>query len=283
VCHFLFTFFVLSQIPIIVKGWNTKLSARETNYGTRIDYILGTRGLLPWLKHGDIQALVKGSDHCPIYVDLHDEIVLPSGVTLTLREAMKMDDTKKNSPRLASKHWDEFSGKQTLLSTFFGKRESVPSIPTVVSPPPVKSPLEESSTSSATPPSPPRENNPTPPQATTAKRKLDIPVPPQTKSKKQKPGQAKLSTFFIPKPDPPKSTSPTDDIPKTDPGVIPDLGLSQSQSASSSSSSQTKAAWSHLLAPIQPPKCTVHGEPTKEFTVNKPGPNKGKNFFICSR
>jgi AP endonuclease-2 len=37
------------------------------------------------------------------------------------------------------------------------------------------------------------------------------------------------------------------------------------------------------MAPVQPPKCTVHGEPAKEYTVNKPGPNKGKTFFICSR
>lgn len=43
------------------------------------------------------------------------------------------------------------------------------------------------------------------------------------------------------------------------------------------------AAWSHLLAPIQPPKCSRHNEPAKELTVTKPGPNKGKNFFICSR
>jgi len=43
------------------------------------------------------------------------------------------------------------------------------------------------------------------------------------------------------------------------------------------------AAWSHLLAPIEPPKCIIHKEPAKELTVTKPGPNKGKNFFICSR
>ena len=49
------------------------------------------------------------------------------------------------------------------------------------------------------------------------------------------------------------------------------------------SSSQCKEAWGHLLAPLQPPVCKIHGEPCKEFTVNKPGPNKGKAFFICSR
>lgn len=52
---------------------------------------------------------------------------------------------------------------------------------------------------------------------------------------------------------------------------------------STSSSFHSKAAWGHLLAPLRPPVCKTHGEPCKEFTVGKPGPNKGKKFFICSR
>jgi len=35
--------------------------------------------------------------------------------------------------------------------------------------------------------------------------------------------------------------------------------------------------------PIPPPLCTVHREPAKEFRVNKPGPNKGKTFYLCAR
>lgn len=42
-------------------------------------------------------------------------------------------------------------------------------------------------------------------------------------------------------------------------------------------------AWSALFARVQPPKCTVHGEPAKELRVNKPGPNKGKVFYTCAR
>ncbi|KAG1736699.1 hypothetical protein EDD22DRAFT_787450, partial [Suillus occidentalis] len=51
----------------------------------------------------------------------------------------------------------------------------------------------------------------------------------------------------------------------------------------SASASRSKAAWSQLMAPIQPPNCFVHGEPAKENTVHKPGPNKGKTFFLCAR
>jgi len=37
------------------------------------------------------------------------------------------------------------------------------------------------------------------------------------------------------------------------------------------------------MAPLVAPLCTVHREPTKELTVNKPGLNKGKKFYVCSR
>ena len=49
-------------------GWNTKISAHKTNYGVRIDYVLVTPGLLPWIKASNIQLSIKGSDHCPVFV-----------------------------------------------------------------------------------------------------------------------------------------------------------------------------------------------------------------------
>jgi AP endonuclease 2 len=295
-------FFVNLHSPLTIghpdycKGWNTKLSARETNYGARIDYILSTPDLLPWIKHGDIQPRVKGSDHCPIFIDLHDEIVLPSGSTLTLREAMKMDDAKREPPRLASKYWDEFSGKQTKLSGFFGKRTDVPPTPTpvVVSPPsftepPSKPPLPpvEPHASGSSPPGAPGAPHPTFP----LKRKVEVAARSQNTTKKRKPGQAKLSSFFQ------KSSAPTTETSRevlTQPTICePEHNSDYSQfdydtyasslQSTPDSSSSSKAAWSHLMAPIEPPKCTVHGESTKEFTVNKPGPNRGKKFFICSR
>lgn len=61
------------------------------------------------------------------------------------------------------------------------------------------------------------------------------------------------------------------------------LSLSQPPSQERASSKDSKAAWSSIMAPIKPPKCLIHGELATEYTVNKPGPNKGKKFFICSR
>ena len=111
-------------------GWNTKISARASNYGTRIDYILLTKGLLPWFKHGDIMPSIKGSDHCPVYVDLYDEIETDEGKKV-LQDLLgmgnsQMDDGNQHPTRLSACHWDECSGKQKLLSSFFGKRSEKP-------------------------------------------------------------------------------------------------------------------------------------------------------------
>ena len=59
-------------------SWNTQVSARKSNYGTHVDYIIVTPGLLPWIEAGDI-APVNGSDHCPIWVGLREEIEVDVG------------------------------------------------------------------------------------------------------------------------------------------------------------------------------------------------------------
>jgi len=144
-------------------------------------------------------------------------------------------------------------------------------------------------------------------QRSSSKRKPEL-VEPRAKLKRQKSGQTKLSSFFTKTPvaqkAPKRSFSfavedaPSDCVQEFLPSSSPpnlqhDLHLTSPpvvlQECDSSPSQQVqstwekKSTWSQLLAPIQPPKCTVHGEPAKELTVNKPGPNKGKNFFICSR
>ncbi|KAN0088691.1 Endonuclease/exonuclease/phosphatase [Tylopilus felleus] len=369
--------------------WNTKISARETNYGTRVDYILVTEGILPWVKHGDIQPSLKGSDHCPIFIDLHDEITTSSGERLSLYEVMPLDG-QGEPPRLAARRWDEFSGKQTLLSSFFAKGEKMPAAPTASdtthdsqppgSPPPCSSQAPAILSIGAAPKFPeavppdlahvnvqdpdftstslpflttttangltPQSQPPTPSPSESSgdpetkrvaplkRRSTDPPTAVAPKlSKKQKKdkgkhpgsdvrsgsGQRTLAAFFAPQPS--QSQPPSQSLPlsnsqrqaslasqtecnasahppqlSSESDLATDyqlaLHLASVQAAEplpllsstrNGSSSNSKAAWSQLMAPIQPPKCTVHGEPAKEYTVNKPGPNKGKTFFICSR
>lgn len=254
----------------------------------------------------------------------------------------------KQPPRIATQYWDEFSGKQTTLSTFFKKGTQPPatqtanpvmteasstptldSDPEIVELPPPSSQITRTS-------SPPPELEPK--QARSLKRKESPSYPPSktpvpsssaTKpTKKQKigtkPGQAKLSSFFATPSNQPKTKSKpklsdesievelddasltlTQQSPTLSQSDDPELLESDSQLAyslgsssqttqaslsnRSGSSSQSKssksaaASWSTLMAPLVAPLCTVHGEPTKELTVNKPGPNKGKKFYVCSR
>ncbi|PPQ65181.1 hypothetical protein CVT24_011058 [Panaeolus cyanescens] len=351
--------------------WNTKIGARATNYGTRIDFILITPGLIPWIKAADIQPRVLGSDHCPVFVDFYDQIVnVSTGVTTRLRDVLgaqrKEGEDAPEPPRIAAKFWDEY--KQSLLSSFFGGSGSVSrekssrststvsaelsshnssqplpqaAVESAVSPPVIETSL--TNTPAPTPPVPtPSDSNAqkrkeAPSQATEPHSSSSKKARPNAKaeeskgSKKPKAGQSSLASFFAqPKAGSGKgkeSTKAGTKKNKADAGLqerssqplaisqessitevemnehgqdidadyrlalelsqgqLMDPGPSSSQDNPTASQGSKKKtdAWNNLLAPLQPPLCTVHNEPAKEFTVNKPGPNKGKRFFICSR
>jgi AP endonuclease-2 len=47
--------------------------------------------------------------------------------------------------------------------------------------------------------------------------------------------------------------------------------------------SNIQSQWNTLFKPRPIPNCIKHGEPCKEYTVNKPGINQGRRFYLCSR
>ena len=99
-------------------GWNTKISARETNYGTCIDYVLVTLGLIPWIKLANIQPSIEGSDHYPIFVDLHDEITTDTSEKLVLRDLMHIDVSSRDwrsNTGLCSKEADAYVKRSAEL------------------------------------------------------------------------------------------------------------------------------------------------------------------------
>ena len=57
--------------------WAQRQRARERNVGWRIDYVLASPNVLPFLRGGFLQPQVLGSDHCPAGVDLDPGVVLP--------------------------------------------------------------------------------------------------------------------------------------------------------------------------------------------------------------
>ncbi|CAE6417831.1 unnamed protein product [Rhizoctonia solani] len=304
--------------------WDTRTNARESNYGTRIDYILITRGLLPWFKYGDIQPDIRGSDHCPLFIDLHDEITTPDGQTLRLADFLDTPGDSgqhRDPPPTSTKFWDEFSGKQKLLSTFFAKKSAQSTSELPIPTPKLdrqevvpESGIQKDALASVDPVSicstqtySPIVGHSKVGQSTEVdvRKRKTIGSNSETSSsnfKKSKKsqitnvvnGQHKLSNFFTNPSQlgsstkrsisPPIEIIDSEDEDKTS-NTVNELLLSGSSSALSSQpkdTSSTKQAWSQLMRPIEPPKCTVHNAPTKEFAVNKPGPNKGKKFFICS-
>ncbi|KAG9127918.1 Class II abasic (AP) endonuclease [Ceratobasidium sp. 392] len=304
--------------------WNMRTNARESNYGTRIDYILITQGLLPWFKHGDIQPDIRGSDHCPVFIELYDEITLSDGQVLRLVDKLSQpldgNGNRRDPPPISTKFWDEYSGKQKLLSSFFTKKPAVtaPSgsaLPeTNTQPPDILSSSDLSNNtpepavdpeiillaSTVTDPSQRHESvpetssqSPAPPQNRKRKSVNNVVQPTDSKSKKSKQNliasqrsqQPKLASFFAStskgqkvstcrSSSPPIELSEDSDEGQTrlSPGPADDSiqvleiasALPSSQAADSVSS---KTAWSKLMKPLEPPRCTVHNVPTKEYTA----------------
>ena len=98
--------------------WSTLTSARTTNYGTRIDYVLIGQNLVSYLTGAGIMPDVHGSDHCPVYAEL----------CITIKAADK-------PPSLCSSYWPEFAGKQKKLSTCFTIKQNVAKRPCEDKPP----------------------------------------------------------------------------------------------------------------------------------------------------
>ncbi|PNF21239.1 hypothetical protein B7P43_G04201 [Cryptotermes secundus] len=87
--------------------WCTRLNARSTNYGTRIDYILIDQRLGGEIDDCVILKDVLGSDHCPV----------KAVIDLKFVRAPKC-------PSFCTKYYQEFSGTQKKLSEFFSNESS---------------------------------------------------------------------------------------------------------------------------------------------------------------
>lgn len=62
--------------------WSFMPKVRERNIGWRIDYFLLSERLAPFLQSAGIDAHIMGSDHCPITLELADEVLRGSESTL---------------------------------------------------------------------------------------------------------------------------------------------------------------------------------------------------------
>lgn len=254
---------------------------------------------------------VMGSDHCPVYVDFHDEIeVGRQRVSLwdKLNPGRAKDDPIPSPPPFAARFYDAFNGSQTSVLQFFGKPVAGPSKSTSPVPP-----------SSAVHLSVPLVPRPSLVKSLTigeslAKLAASRPAPAATEDKpakgkgkeKDAGGQKRLHSFFkspapaaspLPKPKKQKKRSPSvviEDPPDATPSTATSSGTTPSNSAadyselddyaaSAINTVDVASAWSAIFARKEVPKCDGHDEPTRLWTVNKPGINKGRHFYMCAR
>ncbi|KAK7467647.1 Class II abasic (AP) endonuclease [Stygiomarasmius scandens] len=292
--------------------WNTEISARESNYGYRVDYILATPGLLPWIKFSDIQPQLEGSDHCLVFVDFYEEREV-DGKTIKLRDLLMAPCngdsaalTMEDPPRLAGHFRDKYSGKRRSLDSFFKgtgtkkslKRQTSSMLPAEL---PVATSVVDLRISSQQKTynesvTLKRPRSPSPDLNTPSKASYSSSAVTGTQNKKAKiskrsegkqKGKAKVEEVDL--------TMDDVDVDIADPSEEADQDYlkSPSQGSISASSSSSKAekprtssagaAWETLLAKPPAPRCTVHNEEAKEFRVKKSGPNKGRVFWRCSR
>lgn len=55
--------------------WSQRSGARERNIGWRLDYVLASPAAMKYVNSAFIQKRVKGSDHCPVGVDLDPAVL----------------------------------------------------------------------------------------------------------------------------------------------------------------------------------------------------------------
>ncbi|XP_076022496.1 DNA-(apurinic or apyrimidinic site) endonuclease 2 [Genypterus blacodes] len=287
--------------------WSTLTGARQTNYGTRIDYIFADHQLAKkQFVAADILPEVEGSDHCPVWGQL----------SCSLLSCFK-------PPPLCTRYLPEFAGKQQKLSQFLVKMEQ-------------KS--NPSDTGDALPgsqePTERLENlNPSGAGLICGKKRImtaDSVTPKGKKTKIVKASsklQGNLLSFFKPKhTNVPSTEAPVSQCestlgvnevtssPKSQKGnttsqdastavgkvsgntvcvsngaTKEENGQQMKTKAETSSQPNPKPEsslgfWKSVLrGPPPAPSCKVHGEPCVLRTVKKEGPNMGKQFFVCAR
>ncbi|KAM8934843.1 DNA-(apurinic or apyrimidinic site) endonuclease 2 [Pelodytes ibericus] len=235
--------------------WCSASGARQTNYGTRIDYILGNRRLVAaHFQDSIIMPEVEGSDHCPVKAFMKFQPVAAT-----------------RCPPLCTKYLPEFAGRQQKLSQFLVRKDK-----DLVDGTAKELPDSESST-----------------EGTEASlvRKRPYQVNGDT-GKKCKPGakgrQGNLLGFFKPavekldlsRVQKTSETSLCDQEKDTntvqqDLVCIPIIPKETPPQA---------AFWKSLLkGPPPPPNCKGHAEPCVLRTVKKAGPNCGRQFYVCAR
>lgn len=248
--------------------WCTLTGARQTNYGTRIDYIFSS---LKFFNKQFIDCVnnpnIEGSDHCPVVATLKS----------SFKNAVK-------PPPLCTKYMPEFAGKQQKLKAFFKKRE-----------------VHNMDANGAS-------GNKCTEKNTTGNKRLGsqllVSQPKRKKTVSKKCSQGNIFNYCLKtsgkdkilnhqinveskqseKLSIPEELGQMQEESVENPNTLETSQLSKQQTSSNEKSTSVVAQWKNLLGgPPPAPLCSGHNEPCVLRTVKNKGPNHGKQFFCCAR
>ncbi|KAK9478436.1 DNA-lyase 2 [Lipomyces japonicus] len=263
--------------------WNQKLNARPANYGSRIDYVLASKGLSGWCKKAEIRPDLLGSDHCPVFADIY----------FPLEKASELVSDENSLPALASKLLPQFMGRQSIKTMFnrmaTSNIHSLEKIHSVVQSHKILLDGKDGMRSGSM----------------EGKRKL--------KSRCEISGreQKRLTQFFRSDPSsentdespaliqaqdfvsPPSTSRTNDENVFLDNGAAHGKFLSPKDPRALTAETKLENAdvifrplsteWRKIFRKRQAPQCDVHNEPCVQRVTKKAGANLGRVFWICSR
>lgn len=284
--------------------------------GTRIDYVLASKGIEKWFKYADIRPDILGSDHCPAYADLHEIITADDGSEQSIYDLVRPNGDAEPSALLA-KNFNEFSDRQKKLSLYFSPKSSTTATTATTS---TTKPATSAgttttitttntamtSTTAATTQSSPTCSLSSNAQKSSSSQKRPSQSSPTALQKKRKstgsPGQNQklLKSYFASTVEADNSTTTTtssrkrqpqdsnkddnnDEKKKKDNDDYEETVDIEALMMEAKDRQEAKQSWQSLFTPKPVPRCRVHNEPCKEMTVTKKGPNQGRHFYLCSR
>ncbi|XP_042701719.1 DNA-(apurinic or apyrimidinic site) endonuclease 2 isoform X2 [Chrysemys picta bellii] len=245
--------------PYAFTCWRIDTGARLTNHGTRIDYVLADRALaLAELRDARVLPEVPGSDHCPVLAELAATF-LPA----------------PRCPPLCTRHMPEFAGTQQKLSRFLVRVERG-----------AEAAGGRGTCRGAGPGCSARRGR-RPPRGQTDLLRYFRAAQSQlgTGTAQNAPGQggqeSDQNASGHGKQEPAQDI--LGQVGQQEPcnGMVPrELTMGQAAGTEPSSTARWRAV---LPGPAPPPCCPAHGEPCALRTVRKPGPNRGRRFYVCAR
>lgn len=217
--------------------WNTMNGSRQTNYGSRIDLILTSSEWKDKVIESNIWPFLMGSDHCPVFTDF------------------RVDDEMKEETATKKLKFE--------ASTFYriGRHHDISSMFQLVKKRKIETGVDSSTTSAA---------------ATSKVQSTTITTmskKPEYKSRKIKPEQMAISSFFSSKQIQEEQLAIEASIKKK---------ASQSESESSSQSSSRSSQKMDIKSAFGDVPTCNHGKPCQlKTSLNNPK-TRGKKFWCCS-